>query len=29
MDERVIEGNGLKNKKNYHHVWWATSEIKR
>ena len=24
MDERGSEGNGLKNKQDYHHVWWAT-----
>ena len=29
MDKRESEGNGLKNKKDYHHVWWAISEIKR
>ena len=26
MDEKGSEGNGSNNKKDYHHVWWATSE---
>ena len=29
MKQRGYEENGSKNKKDYHHVWWATSEIKR
>ena len=29
MNQTGCEGNGSKNKKDYHHVWWATSEIKR
>ena len=29
MNQRGCEGNGSKNKKDYQHVWWATSEIKR
>ena len=28
-EQRECEGNGSKNKKDYHHIWWATSEIKR
>ena len=29
MNQRGCEGNGSKNKKDYQHVWWATSGIKR
>ena len=29
MNQIGCEGNGSKNMKDYHHVWWATSEIKR
>ena len=29
MNQRGYEENGSKNKTDYHHVWWATSEIKR
>ena len=29
MKQRGYEENGSKNKKDYHHVWSATSEIKR
>ena len=28
MNQIGCEGNGSKNKTDYHHVWWATSEIK-
>ena len=28
MNQRGYEENGSKNKTDYHHVWWATSEIK-
>ena len=27
--KKVSEGNGSKKKKDYHHVWWDTHEIKR
>ena len=29
MNQTGCEGNGSKNKKDYHHVWSATSDIKR
>ena len=29
MNQIGCEGNGSNNKTDYHHVWWATSEIKR
>ena len=29
MNQIGCEGNLSKNKKDYHHIWWATSEIKR
>ena len=29
MKQRGYEENGSKNKKDYHHVWSATSDIKR
>ena len=29
MKQRGYEENGSKNKKDYHHIWSATSEIKR
>ena len=28
MNQRGCERNGSKSKKDCHHVWWVTSEIK-